>query len=143
MRKIYLASSWRNPFQPELVSYLKDIGHKVYDFRNPKENNYGFGWNQIDPNWEKWSAKEYIKQLNHPLSIMGFNNDKNAMDWADTCILLLPCGNSAHIEAGYMIGQGKPCLILIENTDFKPDLMYKLAKVYDNRYDMIRRLSQL
>ena len=32
-RKIYLASSWRNERQPELVRTLRQAGHEVYDFR--------------------------------------------------------------------------------------------------------------
>ena len=38
MPKIYVASSWRNPYQPEVVAALKKAGHEVYDFRNPKDN---------------------------------------------------------------------------------------------------------
>jgi hypothetical protein len=34
-QKIYLASSWRNERQPELVRILREAGHEVYDFRNP------------------------------------------------------------------------------------------------------------
>ncbi len=30
-RKIYVASSWRNPAQPEVVSALRSAGHLVYD----------------------------------------------------------------------------------------------------------------
>lgn len=35
MAKIYVASSWRNPFQQEVVNILRDLGHEVYDFKNP------------------------------------------------------------------------------------------------------------
>ena len=34
-RKIYVASSWRNEYYPEVVEKLREAGHDVYDFRNP------------------------------------------------------------------------------------------------------------
>lgn len=35
MARIYVASSWRNPFYPDVASRFKDEGHDVYDVRNP------------------------------------------------------------------------------------------------------------
>lgn len=35
MAKIYVASSWRNQHQPQVVSFLREQGHEVYDFRHP------------------------------------------------------------------------------------------------------------
>lgn len=35
MAKIYVASSWRNVFQQDVVGILRDLGHEVYDFKNP------------------------------------------------------------------------------------------------------------
>jgi DNA (cytosine-5)-methyltransferase 1 len=46
--KIYVASSWRNEQQPEVVKALRDAGHEVYDFRNPSETDKGFAWSDID-----------------------------------------------------------------------------------------------
>ena len=40
--------------------------------------------------------------------------------------MVMPCGNSAHIEAGWAIGKGKPTAILIFELE-RPDLMYKMA----------------
>lgn len=36
MRRIYLASSWRNEHQPRILALLRDAGHEVYDFRHPQ-----------------------------------------------------------------------------------------------------------
>ena len=50
--------------------------------------------------------------------------------WADTCVMVLPCGNSAHIETGWMAGAGKYCVIYCpaeESENITPDLMYLLA----------------
>ena len=42
--KIYVASSWRNEFYPEVVEKLREAGHEVYDFRNPPSGDPGFKW---------------------------------------------------------------------------------------------------
>jgi nucleoside 2-deoxyribosyltransferase len=50
----------------------------------------------------------------------------DALNAADVTVLVLPCGRSAHLEAGYTAGQGKPVVILLDQT-FEPELMYKMA----------------
>ena len=125
--KIYLASSWRNPFQPSAVSELRAVGHEVYDFRNPPggiEN--GFQWTAIDPNWQHWTAAEYRAALAHPLAQRGFNSDFDGMKWADMGVLLLPCGRSAHLELGWMAGAGKQTIIWTRDGE-EPELMALLA----------------
>nr|DAI36486.1 MAG TPA: Nucleoside deoxyribosyltransferase [Caudoviricetes sp.] len=47
MAKIYVASSWRNQHQPQVVSFLREQGHEVYDFRHPAGKT-GFQWSQIE-----------------------------------------------------------------------------------------------
>lgn len=126
-RKIYLASSWRNPVQPQAVQMLRDAGHEVYDFRNPAPGNTGFAWSEIDPDWLNWTPQRFIEALSHPVAARGFSFDKSGLDWCDTCVLLLPCGKSAHLEAGYAIGQGKPTLTILHTDRFEPELMYLLA----------------
>lgn len=126
MSRIYLASSWRNQGQPLLVRMLRNEGHEVYDFRNPKPDNDGFRWSEIDGGWQTWSQKQFRKALKHPVAEEGFALDFDAMKWADTCVLLLPCGRSAHLELGWAIGAGKRSAILLAE-DQEPELMYKLA----------------
>jgi len=125
-RKIYLASSWRNLLQPQLVKALRDAGHEVYDFRNPGPGKRGFGWSEIDPQWRDWTPNEFRRHLIDPIAQRGFANDWNGMEWADTCVMLMPCGRSAHLEAGYFAGAGKPLIILLAE-DQEPELMYKMA----------------
>ena len=75
LRRIYLASSWRNMQQPALVAWLRDIGHEVYDFRNPGPGDNGFSWKSIDPNWERWTGPEYLRALDTPVAAGGFASD--------------------------------------------------------------------
>ena len=122
MTKIYVASSWGNNQQPYVVWALRKAGHEVYDFRNPAA---AFAWSDIDPKWVSWSPGEFRDALDHPIAVDGYGMDYNAMRWADAFVLLMPCGRSAHLEAGYAVGAGKPLVIIL--SDGEPELMYRLA----------------
>ena len=123
--KIYVASSWRNETQPEVVRDLRDFGHEVYDFRNPRPGDTGFRWSEIDPNWRQWTPEHYRKGLEHDIAKAGFQSDFEAMHWADAFVLVQPCGRSAHLELGWACGAGKLTVILL--ADGEPELMNKLA----------------
>ena len=127
MRKIYVASSWRNKNQQSVVHDLRSDGHEVYDFKNPTAGNHGFHWSEIDPQWKTWEPGIFRDLLDHPVAKSGFKSDWDAMVWADTCVLVLPSGRSAHIEAGYFVGSGKQLVILLDKEGFEPELMYKMA----------------
>lgn len=141
--KIYIASSWRNSRQPEIVQFLRDNGHKVYDFRNPPSGNKGFAWSDIDPNWKNWTTERYAEALKHPLAVNGFHSDLSGMKWANCCVMILPCGRSANSEAGWMKDKGKG-VIVYSPADQEPELMYKLYDaVVSNHADLLRELDFL
>ena len=121
---IYVASSWRNAKQPGVVKILRGAGFDVYDFRNPKPGDNGFHWSEIDPNWKDWTCAEYVRGLEHPTAKAGFASDFEAMKAADACVLVLPCGRSAHLEAGWFVGRGKPVFALLDVIE--PELMYAM-----------------
>ena len=100
--KIYVASSWRNPIQQEIVAFLRSAGDDVYDFRNPAPGQHGFAWSEVNPDWLNWTPEQFIEDLYswHPAVERGFDLDKAALDWCDVCVLVLPCGRSAHLETG-------------------------------------------
>lgn len=122
--KIYVASSWRNTFQPTVVTRLRNDGHEVYDFRD-----HGFQWPDIDTDWLNWTPDQYVTALSHPAAESGFARDRNALDWCDACILVLPCGRSSHLELGYAAGRGKLTAILMPDSSVQveAELMNKLA----------------
>lgn len=125
VRRIYVASSWRNPDQPEVVDRHRARGFEVYDFRNPP-GRAGFSWSEIDPWWRSWTAEEYVAALEHPLAVAGYASDFAAMQWADTFVLVLPCGRSAHLELGWAVGAGK-CTVIITRDGEEPELMAKMV----------------
>ena len=126
MSRIYLASSWRNRYQPAFVAHLRHRGHEVYDFRNPPHRDGGFHWSDIDPAWQDWSPDAYRSNLlRSPIAASGYLADLRGMQWCDTCLLVMPCGRSAHLELGWCSGAGKRTIILLETGE--PELMYLLA----------------
>jgi hypothetical protein len=123
--KIYVASSWRNEFYPEVLEALRNAGHDVYDFRNPPSGDGGFKWSNVDPNYMEWTPQEYRQQLTCKQAERQFQNDIEAMESCDACIIVLPCGRSAHTEAGWFSGKGKKVIVYVPIKQ-EPELMYKL-----------------
>jgi len=123
--RVYIASSWRNNTQPLVVSALREQGFEVYDFRNPRPGDNGFHWSEIDPNWKQWTPEQLRDALQHPIAVSGFSSDMRALINCDMCVLVMPSGRSAHIEAGNAIGAGKPTAILL--AEGEPELMYRMA----------------
>ena len=133
--RIYLASSWRNPHQADVLAALRGAGFDVYDFKNPAPGDHGFSWTQIPDAMvapvsnpvmpSAWDAEKLRRVLAHPVAKRGYDFDHQAMIRAHACVLLLPSGMSAHLEAGWIGGQGKPVVVLAPEIR-EPELMYKL-----------------
>lgn len=123
-KKIYVASSWRNVYQKLLVKALRKLGYDVYDFKHP-HGEAGFQWSNNDENWQDWTMVQFRENLKKGYAQFGFNRDFDAMKAADVCVLCLPCGRSAHLEAGWMKGAGKKVIAFIAPDDrIEPELMY-------------------
>ena len=122
-RKIYLASSWRNEYFDEVLEELRQEGHEVFSFKSNEGRGFGF-----DPKFAEWDTGHFLNVgMLHPDAQEAFDNDFNAMKWANTGVLLLPCGRSAHLEAGWLIGTGRPTSVYIPpGTKNEPELMYKM-----------------
>ena len=72
---IYVASSWRNTYYPDVVAALRNAGHDVYDFRNPPSGDSGFHWTDVDAACADWTPAQYQANLTHPLAERQFKND--------------------------------------------------------------------
>lgn len=158
---VYVASSWRNPMQTGVCAALRSAGIPHYDFKNP-EGGTGFAWTQVKPpsfvtapaltihgdrievttavrakgsDWEQ--VDEYLSMIQHPRAIEGYVADFSAMQRADTLVMVLPCGKSAHLELGWATGAGKRTAILLENP-VEPELMYRGADyLADSLFDLL------
>lgn len=145
---IYVASSWRNPVQPHMVNRLRDEGFAVYDFRNPVEGNSGFSWKEVDGNWREWTVPQYRAALEHPVAQSGFNHDVSGLDKCDACVLVKPCGDSSHLEAGYAAGLGRAVVHYfptdhVQSFAWEPELMRKLGGRYSVTGTMDETVSEL
>ena len=125
--KIYIASSWKNAeIVFSLAHHLRKDGHKVDAFCDSSNGRYVFHWKEISTDQNKFNAKTFLQ---HKQSKKAFTEDKKWLDWCECLILVLPCGNSAHLEAGYVKGQGKRFYIWhplgFPNGEF--DVMYGFA----------------
>lgn len=124
MAKIYVAISWRHQPYSEVVDRFRELGHEVYDFRNPPKSTGGPHWSDVDPDYLSWNVAQYRKGLKSPRAEQQFANNIEAPEWADTCLLVLPCVRSAHTEAVWMAGAGKKVIVYIPEM-LEAELMYK------------------
>ena len=141
--KIYLASSWQNKEYEQVLNILRLEGYETYDFKHPENKELSsFDWEKLDKECDSWNCSDFRKALNHPETIKAFNKDFQAMQEADFCVLLLPCGRSAHSEAGWMKGNGKKVFILDLSENPKPELMYRMYDDYlTETIDLIERIK--
>ena len=93
-RKIYVASSWRNEYDPEVVRRLRNAGHEVYDFRHPPSGDEGFKWSLISEKYMSWTPEEYREQLGHPKAVRQFRNDIEAMEAYPALVFLIKSSRS-------------------------------------------------
>lgn len=146
---VYVASSWRSPMHIAVCAALKSVSIDHYDFRNPPGGT-GFSWREVKtgtrPSAEqtprpKGSDHEpvgsYLDMLRHPRAVDGYISDIGALSKADTVILVLPCGKSAHLELGWAVGAGKRTAILLEDP-VEPELMYRMVDyLCPNLFDLL------
>lgn len=122
--KIYIASSWKNDtLCLDIVHWLRNDGHKVNCFADTITGRYVFHFSEIgDPN--KLNAINFLKDKR---SQRAFQEDKKWLDWCEAVIMVLPCGKSSHLKAGYVKGQGKKLYIVGSFPNGEFDVMYGFA----------------
>lgn len=122
---IYVASSWKNYIQQSVITAIRAFNIDCYDFKYDEGAN--FHWSEVGVNSEIERVSDYRAALSTDRACAGFASDKAALEKADACILVLPCGKSSHLELGYCIGQGKRTAIFTLDDEIQPELMYKMV----------------
>lgn len=135
--KIYLASSWKmKDVVLSTSELLKTDGHEVDAFCSASGGRISFNWDELLDRMKKEGTDttqlNAIDMMKHWRVKDAFEEDKKWIDWADALIMLMPCGRSSHLEAGYATGTGKKLYIVggFETGEF--DTMYGFA---DGMYD--------
>jgi len=128
--KIYLASSWKNAeLVREIARQLERYGFEVDAFCRATNERYSFHWSEFVDDEKDLLKYDATSFLSDSRVQKAFQEDKHWLDWSDTVIMVQPCGNSAHLEAGYAKGQGKLLIIFAPNGFPKGefDVMYGFA----------------
>ena len=139
--KVYIASSWKNAEMAYSVAvYLRNKDFDVDVFCDETTGRYVFHWSEmLDSPDKSKSELNAVTFLKDKRSQRAFEEDKKWLDWCDCCVLILPAGNSSHLEAGYVKGQGKR-LIIYAPSGFPQgefDVMYGFADLLTEEIDEI------
>lgn len=137
-RRIYVASSWSNSQHPAVVEELRRRGYEVYDFRHPEGRNDRNVWDELNVGKSKVYGETLASLLDESLAHARHKEHLETITQADVCILLLPCGRSAHIEAGYLKGLGKTVYVFGSVfEELKPELMYLTFDAFFSLYETL------
>ncbi len=126
--KIYIATSWKlEKIAKMLAEKLREAGHEVDCFCDPSTGRFVFSWDEIPDVKENPQAYDAIDMMKDPRTQRAFKEDKGFIDWAEAVVMILPCGRSAHLEAGYAKGCGKKLFIWGEFPKGQWEVMYGFA----------------
>jgi hypothetical protein len=118
--RIYVAASSRNDHQPFVVEALRSVGHIVYDSRDPGEGR-----------------REGVDLVDH-----AFKRNKRALEWCEVCVLVLPSGVSAHLEAGWCAGRRKSVVVYAPEMNLT-EPMYKLFDLDEDYTPLFSHLYEV
>jgi hypothetical protein len=116
------------------MNYLRQHGFRVDCFCDQEGGRVGFNIADcLEASGHNLNEVDPITALQHPAVAdkfrVAFAEDKKWLDWCNCLIMLMPCGKSAHLGAGYVKGQGKLFYIYWMNEPVKGefDNMYQFA----------------
>lgn len=133
---IYLIGSLRNQEIPHIANALREAGHDVFD-------DWFAAGPQADDFWQAYEQQRghsFREALAGKAATHVFGYDHEWLDKASAGILVMPAGKSAHLELGYLIGQGKPGYILMDKEPERYDVMYRFAEVVFSVKELLQRL---
>ena len=116
---VYLIGSLRNPEVAKLAQLLREHDMEVFD-------DWFAAGEKADDEWmkyEKARGRTYYEALKGHAARHTFEYDKLHLDRADVGVMVAPAGKSAHLELGYLRGQGKPGFIYMPDEPERWDVM--------------------
>ena len=138
---IYLIGSLKNENIPIIATELREILKiEIFDdwfSPGPDADDY---WRQ----YEKTRGSTYKQALSNWAGKHVFEFDKHHIDRLDIGVLVMPAGKSAHLELGYMLGQGKRGYVFFDKEPERWDVMYQFAtNVFFNKEELINELIKV
>lgn len=110
---IYISASWKLRHDVRsLADMLRNAGHEVYDFTDPKCRNTPEMPPEKYPEQFDPLCHNYRKYLDKDEWRAAMMCNKDALDWCDQCWLLLPCGLDATADWAYAVGRGKATVVI-------------------------------
>jgi nucleoside 2-deoxyribosyltransferase len=123
IERIYLIGSLRHNGVRELANRIRKHGFTVFD----DWHSAGTHADEIWQAYEKQRGHDYLIGIRNEHARNVYNFDLGNINKSDTGLLLMPAGKSAHLELGYMLGQGKRGYVLFEGEPERWDVMYQFA----------------
>ena len=135
----YLIGSLRNPNIPTIANQLEAAtGFEIFADWYAPGPNADLHWKE----YEKARGRTYNEALQGWAAKHIFEFDKFHLDRADGAILILPCGVSGHLEAGYM-AKTKPVYALMDQEDHERwDVMRQFSTVCFSMDELSTKLIQ-
>lgn len=135
---IYIMGSLRNPQVPNIVRAMRLSGLDVWAEWYAAGEYADDAWRD----YEKSQGRSFTEALYEGDAARHvFDFDREHLEAADAAVLLAPAGKSAHLELGWVLGQGKPGYILLDDPD-RWDVMYLFSTgVFTSLVDLIDALS--
>lgn len=124
MKTVYIIAALRNESVPHIGEYLRQVtGFEIFN-----------DWHSAGPDADDYLRDHYRKRgcsykegiYSHAAKHI-FNFDKYHLDRSDAGVLVMPSGKSAHLEMGYLVGQGKPVYILFDKEPERFEVMHNFA----------------
>lgn len=136
---IYLIGSLRHPRVRDVAAALRARKLEVFD-------DWHAAGPEADDIWQRYEqerGRSYREALKAKHAKMVLDFDRDNLNASTKAVLVMPAGKSGHLELGYIIGQGKPGYILLEQEPERWDVMYRFAKaVYYDTAELVEELAR-
>jgi len=124
----------------EVVRVLEALGLNAHNFRNLDDSKPVFQWDDIGFCDYGSSIRASLKCSDAQAS---YHSDMAALASAQACLMVLPCGLSSHLVAGYAAGQRKRTAVFTLD-ELKQELMYNMfGRILLSWSDLVAWAKQL
>lgn len=142
MKQIYLAGSFAHKgYVRNLAEKIRFYGHEVYCFCDENEVAFRLSEKIRENDLHKTFTPQTALQ-NPQVRLIGLENWTQLKE-VDIVVVALPCGKSAHLEAGWAKGQGKKVYIYGAMSVGDFDAMYVMTDAVYNDDEFDRMMNTI